>query len=173
MTKKLFRSRKHKIIGGVAGGIAEYFDLDPVIVRALFIISSIGWGIGVLAYIVLWVITPLRTLEPIGYSPEGYPIGREMDEAPEPSEEEIKEIKADKAYITKRKTVFGIALIAIGILNLLSRYIPNFEFEDWWPLALIALGAYFLAGAVNFKGKSSEDTITIDSSTNEKRDDEN
>ncbi|MFW5663278.1 MAG: PspC domain-containing protein, partial [Bacteroidota bacterium] len=55
MKERLFRSRRNKMIGGVSAGLGEYFDIDPVLVRALFIITALGYGIGLLAYIVLWI----------------------------------------------------------------------------------------------------------------------
>ena len=62
--KQLFRSRKHKWIGGVCGGIAEYFQLDPLIVRLLTIILMY-FGLTVLIYILLWIIVPKAPIEPL------------------------------------------------------------------------------------------------------------
>lgn len=56
--KKLYRSRKNKILGGVAGGFAEYFDIDPVIMR-LFFFGLIFSGAFLLAYIAAWIFVPL------------------------------------------------------------------------------------------------------------------
>lgn len=58
--KKLYRSRKNKKVGGVCGGIAEYFDLDPTLVRLGAVILIFIWGAGLLAYIVAWAIIPER-----------------------------------------------------------------------------------------------------------------
>ena len=57
-TKKLYRSGKEKILGGVCGGIAEYFNVDPTIVRILWILFSLAWGAGILIYLILWFIMP-------------------------------------------------------------------------------------------------------------------
>ena len=56
--KRLFRSKKEKMFGGVCGGIAEYFDIDPTIVRLLWLLLTFGGGFGVLAYIIGWIIIP-------------------------------------------------------------------------------------------------------------------
>lgn len=56
--KRLYRSGKDKILGGVCGGIAEYLSIDPVIVRILWIIATLIWGTGILLYIILWIIIP-------------------------------------------------------------------------------------------------------------------
>jgi phage shock protein C len=52
-SKRLYRSRLDKMIGGVAGGLAIYFDIDPTIVRVLFVITIFIGGGGILAYIIL------------------------------------------------------------------------------------------------------------------------
>lgn len=51
---------ENKMIAGVCGGIAEYMNLDPTIVRLLWVISVLGLGFGVLAYVLAWVIVPER-----------------------------------------------------------------------------------------------------------------
>ena len=58
MSKKLYRSEKDKIIGGVCAGIAEYFSIDPVIIRIIFVIALITEGFGLMVYIVLWIVLP-------------------------------------------------------------------------------------------------------------------
>lgn len=55
--KKLYRSGKDRILGGVCGGIAEYFDVDPTIVRLIWILLALN-GAGVLAYLIAWVVIP-------------------------------------------------------------------------------------------------------------------
>jgi len=58
MTNRLYRSEKDKIIGGVCGGIAEYLNIDPVIVRILFALAVISEGFGLMLYIILWIVLP-------------------------------------------------------------------------------------------------------------------
>ncbi len=58
MKKRLYRSTDDKMIAGVCGGIAEYFDIDPVIVRLVFVALLVGAGSGFLAYLVLYVVVP-------------------------------------------------------------------------------------------------------------------
>lgn len=69
--KKLFRDKKEKIIAGVCGGIANYFAIDPLAVRVIFILFTIfniatlfALNLGILAYIVLWIILKPQVLEP-------------------------------------------------------------------------------------------------------------
>ena len=58
MTKRLYRSKNDKMIAGVCGGLAEYFSIDPVIVRLIFVALLLGAGSGFLAYLVLWIAVP-------------------------------------------------------------------------------------------------------------------
>ena len=57
--KRLYRSRKERIIGGVCGGIAEYLNTDPTIIRLIWILASIiSLGAGVIGYLIAWIIIP-------------------------------------------------------------------------------------------------------------------
>lgn len=58
--KRLYRSRNEKIIAGVCGGVAEYFNIDPVIVRIIWVVISLMWGFGILAYLIAWIIIPKK-----------------------------------------------------------------------------------------------------------------
>lgn len=56
--KRLFRSRKDRILGGVCGGMGNYFNLDPVLIRVIWVVLLFAAGIGLLAYILAWIIIP-------------------------------------------------------------------------------------------------------------------
>ena len=58
MNKRLYKSTKDVKIAGVCGGIAEYFDLDPTIVRLATVLLMFGWGSGLLAYIIAALVMP-------------------------------------------------------------------------------------------------------------------
>ncbi|AKB24008.1 Stress-responsive transcriptional regulator [Methanosarcina sp. MTP4] len=55
--KKLYRSRNNRMIFGVCGGIGEYFDVDPTLVRLVWLLFTF-WGAGILAYLIAWIIIP-------------------------------------------------------------------------------------------------------------------
>ena len=61
--KKLYRSRKDSKIAGVCGGIAEYFNIDPTIIRLLAVITIFFGGGGVVSYLIAWLIIPLEPSE--------------------------------------------------------------------------------------------------------------
>jgi len=56
--KKLYRSGKNKILGGVCGGLGEYLDVDPTIIRLIWALSFFGWGAGLILYLIAWIIIP-------------------------------------------------------------------------------------------------------------------
>jgi phage shock protein PspC (stress-responsive transcriptional regulator) len=55
--KRLYRSR-NRWLAGVCGGIADYMNLDPTIIRVLWIVFALAYGVGILAYIVAWLVIP-------------------------------------------------------------------------------------------------------------------
>jgi phage shock protein C len=64
MQKRLYRSREEKIIGGVCGGLAEYLNVDPTLIRLALVLITLFGGAGIIAYLVLWVIVPLAPPPP-------------------------------------------------------------------------------------------------------------
>jgi len=56
--RRLYRSGNDRIIGGVCGGLGEYFGMDPTLIRLAWILFSLLFGSGVLAYILAWIIIP-------------------------------------------------------------------------------------------------------------------
>ena len=122
MEKHLYRSRRNRILGGVCGGIAEYFGLDPTLVRIITVLLMLLPGIGVLTYVILWIVIPAR------------PIGEEIEETAKP-------LSSTNKYLP------GIILIAFGLLLLFREYVFHFTWSDFWPLVLIVLGvALIIAG---------------------------
>jgi len=58
MAKKFYRSRKNRVIAGICGGLAEYFDIDPIIIRLITLILVLSAGAGLIAYIIAWIVVP-------------------------------------------------------------------------------------------------------------------
>ncbi|MBN1695435.1 PspC domain-containing protein [candidate division WOR-3 bacterium] len=59
--KKLYRSKKYRAIAGVCGGLGEYFDIDPIIFRMIFIALLVNGGAGIIIYILMWIFVPAKT----------------------------------------------------------------------------------------------------------------
>jgi phage shock protein C len=113
----LRRVRDDKVLGGVCGGLGNYFAIEPVIVRLIFIALAFAGGLGVLLYFAAWMIIPEAG----------------------PGEEVGGPAGSDK----RSAIVLGVALIAIGVVLLLDRLVPNMD-RFLWPLALIAIGVAVL-----------------------------
>ncbi len=58
--KRLYREKKGGVIAGVCAGLGNYFNIDPVIIRLLWILFVFAWGTGLLAYLLCWIIIPRR-----------------------------------------------------------------------------------------------------------------
>jgi len=58
MEKRLTRSTNNQMIAGVAAGIANYFNIDPTIVRLIFVITALTGGPGIVAYLIMWLLMP-------------------------------------------------------------------------------------------------------------------
>jgi phage shock protein C len=70
--KKLYRSRQQRMIGGVCGGLGEYFGIDPTLMRILFVLATFfGFGSAILIYLILLILVPEEPLASPVSSPEG------------------------------------------------------------------------------------------------------
>jgi phage shock protein C len=66
--RRLTRSTSDKMIGGVAGGLADYFTIDPLVVRIGFAVSTLFSGAGLLAYLALLIFVPSDAKAPSGHA---------------------------------------------------------------------------------------------------------
>ena len=60
MSKKRLVRSQNKVIAGVAGGVADYLDIDPTVIRIIWLICVFAGGTGVLAYLIFWLLMPIR-----------------------------------------------------------------------------------------------------------------
>ncbi len=58
MARRLYRSDTDKMLGGVCGGLAQYLDVDPTVIRLIFVLAALLGGHGILVYLILWLIMP-------------------------------------------------------------------------------------------------------------------
>lgn len=107
--KKLYRSKRNKVIGGVCGGLGEYLGIDPVLLRILFVAAIFLSGAGLILYVIAWLIMPAEPSE---------------NEKSEVIEVETAPEKDDKKDKTDPKLIFAGVLIIIGILLLLGNAFP-------------------------------------------------
>jgi phage shock protein C len=158
-TKKLYRTVHNKVIAGVAGGLAEYFDLDVVIFRLLFVLLVLFGGGGLLAYIVMWIVIPPQTNVYQYQSGQQEPTAAPGNASgtPESSSPETNTSDAaapvQKNNNTNASLVAGILLIAIGVLFLINRTMPWVNLSNLWPLLLI-IGGFLIIDPNILKSKS-------------------
>lgn len=144
MTKKLFRSKNDRVLAGVCAGLANHFNVDPVLIRVIFVAALLGGGFGLLAYLILWVVTP--------ENPEfNQPFQQSSSYT-----EDVDVKNQDNMSNNNRtgSTIAGVILILLGGLFLAEEFLPDFDFEKYWPLILIFVGIGLLFGG--FNGKSSK-----------------
>lgn len=136
MAKKLYRSEKEKIIAGVAGGLGEYFDIDPVIVRIVFILLTLLHGAGIIIYIALALVVPRQGAE------------EKLKEVAEGVEKGTEKLisKMRKQKWMKPSRAIGIIALAAGVIVILTRYFPSswFRWDVFWAVVLIVMGVYLL-----------------------------
>ncbi len=140
--KRLYRSNAHKVIGGVAGGLGDYLDIDPVLIRIAFVVAFFFGGVGFLAYIIAWIIIPEQPRESTMSNPID-PQQSTVPPQPQPPQPPMPDHRHGHGSI-----VGGLVLLVIGFLFLAENFLPDFHFGDWWPLILVAIGAGLLYRAV-------------------------
>lgn len=153
MENKLYRSRRRRVLGGVAAGLGEYLNLDPILVRIILVIIALINGLGIILYIVLWIIIPEEPFErAYNMGPSSEPVDNNTDERSTGNEEQQtgkdKEqynfADLDSKFEPKKNNsgrIFaGVILIAAGLFFLIDNLFPYFNFEDFLPVALIAVG---------------------------------
>lgn len=144
MKEGLHRSRRNRIFGGVAAGLGEYLNIDPIIVRVLFVASIFLSGIGILLYIILWIVVPEANLLAT--------FSTENVKGPDLSEE----IKADNIfngeYQARKKNngniVIGIIMIIVGLFFLGVEVFSFLNFSDLFPILAIGIGGALIYNSI-------------------------
>ncbi len=172
MEKRLQRSRRDRMIAGVCGGLGEYFNVDPVVVRVIVVLLALAEGFGVVLYLVLWVVMPQQ-----GHA--GEPPGDVMRENIEGIGEDLRRVGDEVLHRTEgpppeppgplidlgvggpqepprpatreERTVpllVGVVLVVLGVIwlvdNLAPELLPRFSVWQLWPVVLIVAGLLLL-----------------------------
>ena len=138
-TKRLYKSRRKRMIDGICGGVAEYFDVDPTIVRILWVLITLLGGSGFVLYIAAMIIMPVNP-DHLGTVQAVAPANGRSD----------------------RKRFWGVLLILLGAFILMSNVGLLAPFA-WWhlswsiifPIILIIIGAAFIF----FRSRQSQATV--------------
>ncbi|KXS49735.1 MAG: phage shock protein C, PspC [Halanaerobium sp. 4-GBenrich] len=155
MSKKLYRSRNDRMIAGVCGGLADYFGVDSSLIRLAVLFIFLFQGVGLIAYIIAWLIMSEEPIKNEYKMPDDYYIENTREEKQEnftstsekKSEEEYyqKYQKNNKSDSNRRK-LFAFIMIIVGSIFLIDIWIPELYWEKYWPLILIAAGLLLLKG---------------------------
>jgi phage shock protein PspC (stress-responsive transcriptional regulator) len=143
--KRLYRDADDVIVAGVASGLAKYFDIDPVIVRLIFVISVFFNGIGLLAYVVLWLVVPKALTTAQKYAMRGEKVT--LKEITEQVKKNIRSLDSTEAVglWNRLRSVLATVFEIIGGIVVLCMHILRFLVG----LILLFIGAVSLAGLVS------------------------
>ncbi len=158
--KRYYRSTTEKVFAGVCGGLAEYFAIDPLLVRLIFVILALAGGGGVLIYILLWIVTPVKPFNFNQTTNQTPPVmeNQHTNQDPDhPAETPNKDPFKDHRPIHRNRgnLIGGLVLITLGAIFLADSFIPHIRFEDLWPLILVVIGIGLLINSVTGKRKNS------------------
>lgn len=122
-TPRLQRSRRDRMFLGVAGGLGEYFGIDPVLVRLGFVVVTLAGGAGLLAYIVLAIVMPESSVPEEGTAAAPHPTFRR-----------------------ETSQLAGWLLVGLGLVLLASTsgWATWLRWDLLWPLVLVLMGAALL-----------------------------
>jgi phage shock protein PspC (stress-responsive transcriptional regulator) len=160
MNRRLYRSRHDSVLGGVAGGVAEYLDVDPSIVRIIWaVLAIVTGGLFLLLYIVMWIVVP-ESPYAAGPPPGGVtsPPASSGDPGAAPAGAPAEPAAYAPAYGgppprhrprgSNGALIFGLILIGAGVWFLIEQYLPAFDRRFVWPVTLVLLGLVLLVVAM-------------------------
>jgi phage shock protein C len=168
MGRTLYRSRSDRMIAGVCGGLADYFDVDPTLVRVIAVVLAFATrGVAVVAYIIMAVVVPE---DPVGFVPAAGPgqpstaaegkegvmsddtgtqgtsgAATQTPPAPPMSPPPAGTQTPPPSWEPHRRRgggglVGGIILIVLGLIFLAQQFIPGVDIGRLWPVILIIIG---------------------------------
>ena len=161
--RRLYRDPDNRVIGGVCGGLGAYFNMDPVILRIIFVVLFLINGIGLLAYLILWIAVPkaqntAQRLEMRGQEVTVSNIEKSLKEEVKDVKESYKKFKESDTYAKGRENasqfgdfmynffkvvlkviviIIGVILIIsgfFGLLGFISSLVIGHSFVASWPL---------------------------------------
>ncbi|CCU80273.1 stress-responsive transcriptional regulator [Halanaerobium saccharolyticum subsp. saccharolyticum DSM 6643] len=176
MSKKLYRSKNDRMIAGVCGGLADYFNVDSSLVRLAVLFIFLFQGIGLIAYIIAWIVMSEEPVKNEYRMPDDYYIedqekqesenqqqsyGADTDQERSENSNQENRTESEKEYYQRyhdqnndnsnnnRRKLFAVIMILVGSIFLIDIWVPDLYWERYWPLILIAAGALMLKGDTN------------------------
>lgn len=146
--KKLYRSQKDKVVAGICGGLGEYFAIDPIIFRILFVVLALLNGAGVLLYIILiFVIPPEGKEAPLdAHTDLKERIKGSAETVRQEAQEFAQKMKGNEGWFKEKRNIIGLIVIGIGCVALLHRIFPVvwFSMEIIGPAIIILIGLFIV-----------------------------
>lgn len=160
MAKQLYRSRRDRVVAGVAGGLGEYLAVDPVLIRLAWAALFFLGGSGLLLYILAWIVIPEEPETEAKHTSDNeasslpaqtaYPTSASV-ESDNPAGIEGSQFsqrwssRDDGHTVERRRRIVGGILIVLGLVFFANEFAPRWVNTDLlWPLCLIALGIFIL-----------------------------
>ena len=135
--KKLYRSEDQQVLGGVCGGLAEYFSIDVTLVRIIFVLLGLN-GMGVALYFILWVLVPTESM--IAEFGNEDVVSHNVDDIVT----QMRQMGSSFSQNAQGPVIVGVVLVALGAVFLLKEFVPWVSMALVWPVLLIAFGIYIL-----------------------------
>jgi phage shock protein PspC (stress-responsive transcriptional regulator) len=138
---KLYRSETDRVLGGVSGGLADFFDVDSTLVRIIFVLLTIFGGSGLIIYLLLWVIVPSESTVDSTLTRDF--LQNNINEIKDKTKSFADDLKVGaKDREGNSRNIFGIVLLALGVLFLLQNtgILQPYHLGRLWPVLLIILG---------------------------------
>ena len=135
----IYRSETNKVIAGVAGGLGEYFNIDPTIIRIIFILLTIFGGSGLIIYVVLWLIIPSKS-QTVEHPQDT--IRSNIEDMKSTTKTFAHSIRNPGAGGDNSKFWWAIIIIFLGFFFLMNNYglLEPLDLEKLWPIVLIIFG---------------------------------
>ncbi len=138
--KRLYRSKANRVVAGVCGGLGDYFSLDPVLFRILFVALTLVGGSGILLYIVLIFVIPEEGVSRV--SVEGV-----VNEVKDSVQKTAQEVRDNPRWFDNRRNLIAGLIILVGVVSLLNQF-TLFSWLSWnvfWPIVIIGVGVLLIA----------------------------
>ena len=144
--RRLYRCRSDRKLAGVAAGMAEYLDLDPTLVRVLWLFSIFFGGFSILLYIILAFVVPP---EPLAMAGAGAGVAPDLASSNPAWPAHWHDPRAETRRGGRAGLYVGIVLIVLGGIALADAVVPGWAGVAWFgPAVLVALGAALLVGSI-------------------------
>lgn len=143
MKSQFIRPKEGRIIGGVCAGLADYFNIDVVIIRLIFVVMLVSGGAGAVVYIILLIVMPEEDGKSYADSIKNEVKGEKKEKVRKDLESSAKEIKKSIKE-GHGNTIFAYLLIMLGALLLVGNLFPKMSFDKVWPLYLVVIGIIIL-----------------------------